>query len=333
MELVYLHSIQESKDYWEELQPKLPNSIFSKYEFYEKLYYLLLNKESLGIIDQKHYHTPLILIGIDKEVVGILPCIMQDTNFRPIYNIGIFGIKLPILPEYLHIFLEMSEKTTVLYDLSSFYLDKNAFYSQYYYWVPSTIIDLRTLNTIEEYISSLTKKKRQNLKKVISLNDSISISYEEPKNYKQLQQDYDKHWILTRGVSISLRMAVYDLMFEQSNVQIITLYDKEGKVIAVNKSLIDNETLLDYICIRSYFEESYIGLYAVYKNIELAIKNKISYYDLATTLESNESLKGKKLSYKKGFVNQSNIFTPCGYSKGKVEVVSPPYFDGKQWIF
>lgn len=331
-EILYFSSIEETKQYWEKLE--LYGSFFYKYEFYKDIYDLVLTNK----LDTDIYSDPNILVGIENnKVVGILCFITQNGTIISIYSLGLIGSNLPVKPKYLHKFLEQTKICMSLENIGPFYLSKDSDYGKFYYWMISNTIDLRNLTSIDEYIAFLPKKKRQNLKKIINLNKTIIVKQEEPETYVVYQEEYNKkHWIDKGRRSISLKLLLYGVVFKYSkSVYTLSFYNNEG-LIAINKSYIENNILLDYVCIRPTSYNNFIGHYAIYKNIEFAIQNKISYYELGTNLNSDDDT--KILNYKRGFINQNSLFCPSGYSIGKNntlkdEIIYPPYYNGTKWVF
>lgn len=321
MEFKYYNSIRETKSLWKDLE--LPFTSYTlNYELYEELYDFLCSNK---IPNYHNYSDPYIVVGFDNNrLVGILPFITRNGERTSIYNCGFIGYLLPVIPSYLHLF---AEKISIdLADISHNYLPRNSEFNNYYFWEKSSIIDLRNINTIEEYLLSLSSKKRKEVNKIINLNKEIRVEESIPENYSLLKRKYNaKHWIKKRGFSMDNVFNVHEILFKYSNVCTITCY-LDKMVVAINKAIIDNNTLLGYVCIRPTLYDNFIFSYSIFKLIELAINKKIDYFNLSVDLGS----KDVKVSYKKKFLN-TNIEIPCILSK--VNSHFPPYYMIDKWIF
>jgi len=328
MELLYLNSLDETKKYWDKLDLEYYHPIYSNYNFYKECYNILLTIPCIT-----KYTDPLFLVGIENEkIIGLLPLIKENYKYTFFHlATGCVSYEPPIRPEYLHLFLEFSKIKLEFYDLVCSYIDINSIYSKYYYWVIPNIIDLTNITTIEEYIQSLNGKNRNKLKRIIKKNKDIYIKEGIPEQYKRYKKLYDfKHWVKRKGYSIQLFLSLYEIILKYSQDILSLTFYKEDKVVGIRQSSICNNILQYYPTIRPTLYSNYIGLYSIYIEIEYAIKRHVKYYDFAIDSISSSPVSTR---YKKLFLNQYNIKTPCGMSLGTENNIFPPYFNGKEWIF
>lgn len=280
----------------------------------------------------------LFIIGIeDGKTIGVLPVfkyldIDGDSGWSGSGQVLYNSYSYPILPQFLHEFFEHVPHTLTEEDISPFFLNVFDSNAEYFYWSESNVADLRGLSSLGDYLDTLTSKKRSYLKSILDINSDVSVRSSLPYNYEEFLREYSQVWSSSHGFSAYHKLCMDSACVSVSDTPLdISLY-LSGELVAVNRSFIDtirgNVVLIDAICPRrSGYDTRYLGIYSVLMNIDRAIKTKVDFYDLGSSID-HSSIR----SYKRKFVN-SNIKGPnvCCY---KPWIPKPPYYDieSKQWI-
>ena len=167
-------------------------------------------------------------------------------------------------------------------------------------WVkprPSNVIDISNIS-FNEYISSLNKKHRSKLRNCLNRNSDVIVVANEPCDIEleKLKNVYKEHCLDRYKDSNELcylqyQMKVFPSIFKKAKElgQIIVLsFYIENILVASNYSIIDNDTVYDYICYRDpTIPNRSLGLFAILENIKYVKENypKCNYYDLASEFE------------------------------------------------
>jgi len=321
----------ELGDWWKELAESRPNLVSYNWDIFKTMYEERYNKKwegHLTITKQKN-----IVGWKDGKLVGILPLLFEEEAWILPYSGHIPSFSFLIDPVYLHRFLEACDLPFYFDDVSPLYFDRNLAEAKYWFFSKSNVIDLTNISTIDEYLESLPKKRRKELRKIWDANtDVVAEEGCSEELRKQFMDASIQQW-LDRNERLDLKLHLDNFVVDNSECPFdITLF-REGKPIAINRCIIEGNYLTDYLCAKLDASDYNIAFLAVLKNIEMVLKRGgVDYYDFCSAFPGNPF--ETAYTYKKKFVNNDNFKCINGMSYKK-EMPSAPYYslDEKEWIF
>lgn len=259
----------------------------------------------------------------NEKVVGIITLIL--TGHPNIWGLttDLFPAQvLTIKPEILHEFVAKLPQAVTFDDVAFWYGDKTL--NQYWFRLDANIAKLG--NSLEDYLMTIKKKARNNFRKILKLNSDLDVIEScDTKTWNYLLKKWHEMW-KTRNFESPIEKTtgeskILDWLASQNCLLELTILD-HGNPIAANRSIIDGNHLRDIMCVRhetpEYLKRS-IGMFAILKNIEFAIKRGIKYYDLGTQIEEYDHT-----AYKGKFSNTDKKII-CGASFK--QELRPPYYD------
>lgn len=190
---------------------------------------------------------------------------------------------------------------------------------------PAQVISLP--RTFEEYLYTIRKPDRNEIRRVVKKNADISIEYSE--NYEEAMALYVEYlrWFDEKHDTSDLLSTLFNKawfsIFEHARRLGCLMYigfRLDGVLIAANYAIRKDDCVDDYICVRKVgdsFDERGLGNLAIIENIKYAISLGLQYYDLSAFV----------MPYKKKFIN--NDITISGYALFQdfvPEGTIPPYF-------
>lgn len=167
-------------------------------------------------------------------------------------------------------------------------------------WVtpsPSNVVDISS-SSLDDYLASLSKKHRSKLRNCLNRNEDVKVVAGEPVNgeFTNLKADYHAYCLERYKDSNELcyfqyQMNIFPAIFQKAQElgQLIVLrFYLEEKLVAVNYSIIDNDSVYDYICYRDpSLTSRSLGLFAILENIRYIQEHhpECKYYDLASEFD------------------------------------------------
>jgi hypothetical protein len=167
-------------------------------------------------------------------------------------------------------------------------------------WVtssPSNVVDISS-SSLDNYLASLSKKHRSKLRNCLNRNDDIKVIVGEPANgeFANLKSLYHTHCLERYKDSNELcyfqyQMGIFPAIFEKAQElgQLVVLkFYLEDRLVAVNYSILDDDSVYDYICYRDpSLTSRSLGLFAILENIRYIQEHhpECKYYDLASGFE------------------------------------------------
>lgn len=175
---------------------------------------------------------------------------------------------------------------------------------------PANVIDLSPYDSLSAYLNDLDKKTRSKFRNCLNRNQDILVSpvtiYKDDSSSMAVRESYmtycAERFEGTEDLSyFQNQLSIFPNLFhvaEQHRQLTVLELRLDGRLVAINYSVIDGNCLYDYICYRETdedLEKRSLGIFAILKNIErMLLQNKVgqeAYYDLAS-----------EFSYKKQFL-------------------------------
>lgn len=161
----------------------------------------------------------------------------------------------------------------------------------------SNLIDISSTD-LDAYLASLSKKHRSKLRNCLNRNADIEVREGEPsgEEFERLCLAYKDHCIDRYKESNELcyfkyQMKVFPQIFKKAKelgqLQVLSFY-LEGRLVAVNYSVLEDDSVYDYICYRDpSLTARSIGIFAILENIRFIQKNhpECKFYDLASEFD------------------------------------------------
>jgi len=262
----------------------------------------------------------MILVGVHRgKCVGIFPFLSEGTTEAPTWMLCedfIIGREYFCPPAKIHLFRSHLPEH-ISEDMSCFYTPR---WSKFFYRSPGGIVDLK--ESPEAYFSSLGKKARGNLNRVLRDNTDIQVKTDTALHWEDIQgvlRSQLDYWLKKKGFSSEDE---YDYSRDKihTDLKLMQRAQEMGKLIALyfyldNRLVAANfavrrelDRIDDYLCLRNCSEEftpRSLGILAILKNIEHCRSLGIRYYDLSACMSD----------YKKRFINTDLFYyylpSPC----------------------